>query len=170
MTRHSTPQPQHQPQRSHRPRARLVLLLLVGLLGMHGLASQHATAAMADPTPMTMTMTMTTSSVEHAVMALAMTTDPATAGRRSEPAAGVVAPPAASSVLAASGLPHGGMAMADLCLAVLTGALLLLRAATAHADRAPRTACRADRLLARVNALPRPRAPDLVAGLCVSRT
>lgn len=147
-------------QRSSGTRVRLVLLLLVGLLGMHGLASQHATAGTADPTAMSMSVT------GH----MTMDHDSGATAREAERTASVVALPSPGPVWAAPSQPHSGMAMADLCLAVLTGALLLIRAATARAAAAPRTPCRAHRLLARISALPPPRPPDLVAGLCVSRT
>ena len=130
----------------------LVLVLLVGLLGMHGLASDHASMAPSSGvTPATAGAHLTAHAGMH--RAALVRTDQALGPR------------------AAVGDDHGGMKMAGLCLAVLTGAVLTVASARGAslsgrrpgAHGSPWTPATKRRL-----AVVRP--PDLVAGLCVSRT
>lgn len=129
-------------------------LVLVGLLGMHGLASDHGRMAAAATMP--------------AAASPAAALDPGMASL-------TLAAPVDSNLAAGAhvDLRSGGtgMVMAGLCLAVLTRALLLLAAAQRLLPSRAQPAGRLpSELLARPRALPPPRPPDLVAGLCVSRT
>lgn len=132
----------------------LVLGLVAGLLGMHGLASDHAGMVRASAAPPGVVHV-----VDHGMSEMdttAPTADPV------------------SSDHVASTQVHGldgqdGTDMAGLCIAVLAGVLLLVvrrwRPAGKRSGRRDPS-----QLIARPRALPLCRPPDLVAGLCVSRT
>ena len=138
----------------------LVLVLVTGLLGMHGLASDHAGMGTAAAAPRGVVHV-----VDHGMSEIDLTA----------PAADPVGSDPVSSDRVASTQVHGpgahdGMDMAGLCIAVLAGVLLLVvrrwrRPAGKHSGRRDLS-----RLIARPRALPLCRPPDLVAGLCVSRT
>ena len=147
--------PRARPVRPATRRLWLVLVLIVGILGMHGLASDHASMAAAGRLP-------AAAGTAHGVSVM-----PEMAGTAMAAPAG-----GADSVVAAGAEPlgHPAMSMGGLCLAVLAGALLLLGAVRRQERGSrPREPLRAW-LLARLRALPPPRPPDLVAELCVSRT
>ena len=138
----------------------LVLVLVTGLLGMHGLASDHAGMGTAAAAPRGVVHV-----VDHGMSEIDLTA----------PAADPVgSDPVSSDRVASTQVPgpgaHDGMDMAGLCIAVLAGVLLLVvrrwrRPAGKHSGRRDLS-----RLIARPRALPLCRPPDLVAGLCVSRT
>lgn len=153
----------------------LVLLVLAGLIGMHGLTSDHtamagagsvASPSASDPEAMHGAMTHRlaglppngTQTIEHM---------PGVDRSTARPAGGsgdAVAAPAPQG-------GHGVMAMTGLCLAVLAGiGLLVALGRRTPSGRGPRPITLAAQLLAALRALPPPRPPDLVAGLCVSRT
>jgi hypothetical protein len=149
----------------------MVGVLLAGLLGMHGVASDHM---------VTGALQQAVAGARHAAMgSLTAVPDPAPPRADAEVPAGVSAGAPAGmpagrvlhDVLTGSG-EDAGSAMPGLCLAVLAVAVLL----SAHTRRRlPRGAVASpvlqlSRLLARLRALPPPRPPDLVAGLCVSRS
>lgn len=157
-------------------RAWLVLVLLVGLLAMHGLASDHpgmasavgqpasAQGSAADPDAGLLIGTRPpTGTAEMAGMA----TSGGAVDRR-------LTPPAVGRSLAAGPMSRGphGMGAVGLCLAVLTAVLALAAVARRLLPRsAPRRDLRwLSALLARARVLPPAQPPDLVAGLCVSRT
>lgn len=144
-----------------------MLLVLIGLLGTHGLPSQHslmqgmatatnglATASMAaDPQPVT-------TGLPARVMAMPLTTS------------GSISRGFASVVANASQASQGaGLGMGGLCLAVLGGVLVLVLAALrARTGDSPNLAGPRAAPLGPVRASTASPPPDLVAGLCVSRT
>ncbi len=153
----------------------LVLLVLAGLIGMHGLASDHT--AMAAPgtvaSPSVGTSGATHGAMTHHSAGLLPDgtqtiehmpgVDRSTA-RAARGLADLVATPAPQG-------GHGVMAMTGLCLAVLAGVgLLVALGRRTPSGRGPRPPTLAAQLLAALRALPPPRPPDVVAGLCVSRT
>ncbi len=139
----------------------LVLVLLVGLLGMHGIVSDHA-SGMPSRAMTTEALAAPAADMDFGGMPDTTTVVPVAVHSAAVPVEGPRAAPFPGDV---------GMVMAGLCLAVPTLGLLLLNASR---RRSPGTARPRDRLLAwllaRTRALPRARPPDLVAGLCVSRT
>ena len=146
----------------------LVLVLVTGLLGMHGLASDHAgmgTSAAAPRGVVHVVVHVLDHVVDHGMSEIDMTA-PAADPVSSDP---VTNDPVASTQVHGPGA-HDGTNMAGLCIAVLAGVLLLVvrrwrRPAGKHSGRRDLS-----RLIARPRALPLCRPPDLVAGLCVSRT
>ena len=130
----------------------LVLVLLVGLLGMHGLASDHS--GMAASTAMS-PATAAVHPAAHAGMHMA-----ALAAAEHAVDAGAVLPGG-----------HGAMAMAGLCLAVLAGVVVMVAVARGGSPFSGRQdGPGASRVSARDPGPDVVRPPDLVAGLCVSRT
>ena len=141
----------------------LVLVLVTGLLGMHGLASDHAGMGTAAAVPRGV-LHVVDHVLDHGMSEIDLTA-PAADPVSSEP---VTSDRVASTQVHGPGA-HDGTDMAGLCIAVLAGVLLLVvrrwRPAGKYSGRRDLS-----RLIARPRALPLCRPPDLVAGLCVSRT
>ena len=152
-----------------------VLALLLGLLAMHGLVADHSSSgAVQGPT------SATAPGLQQRLGAALGLADPTPPGQHHGAAMHVLAHPAGlTAALAPAGRPdagalhspctdcpdHGAVA---LCLAVLVAVVARL---LAHRARAAPSAAPQVRLpLLGAGPLPFPRPPDLVAGLCVSRT
>jgi len=142
------------PRAPARHRLWLVLVLVTGLLGMHGLASDHAGMGTVAAAPSGVVHV-----VDHGMSEMDMTA----------PAADPVSNDPVSTWVHGPG-EHDRTDMAGLCIAVLAGVLLLavVRRWRPAGERSGRRDL--SRLIARPRALPLCRPPDLVAGLCVSRT
>ena len=149
-----------------------VLGLLLGLLAMHGLVTGHhsssagALPASADVLGGQQHMAATLDGPEHAAVQFRVPTLPGYLTASVAPAG-----QAGSGALEnqCTGCPgHGGVA---LCLAVLFAGLAVLARLLARRARAADLPAPQVRLpLLRAGPLPFARPPDLVAGLCVSRT
>jgi Family of unknown function (DUF6153) len=152
MTGRPTPA---RPWRTDRRLPWLVLVLLVGLLGMHGLAGGHTGQHSAS---------MAAGSSTGAAADVLPDGPTSTTMARPVGAVGAVGAHIAPTV------DHTRTALAGLCLAVLVGTVLWLMARRRSLPARARSGDRRARQLARSRVLPEPRPPDLVAGLCVSRT
>ena len=141
----------------------LVLGLVAGLLGMHGLASDHAGMGTAAAAPSGVVHV-----VDHGMSEMDMTA-PAADPVSNNPVSNNPVSNDPVSIRVHGPGEHDRTDMAGLCIAVLAGVLLLVvrrwRPAGKRSGRRDPS-----QLIARPRALPLCRPPDLVAGLCVSRT
>lgn len=137
-----------------------VLVLLAGLLGMHGLASEHHMPGTTAPSASTSSAT---------------TAMPGAAGQLATNAGHAHLLPAASTAAAVTPVTvvtgEGMVIPHPACVAVLTGsALLLLVVLLRRRPRFPTATPPRHVVRSATAALRPPEPPDLVAGLCVSRT
>lgn len=149
-----------------------VLALLLGLLAMHGLVTgHHSSGAAASPVSVVAT---TVQQHPAAVLGLAgaeqVGTQPHTPAHTAGLAAALAGAPS-DGALRSPCTDCPGDGVVALCLSVLSAGLALLARLLARRARAAGLPAPQGRLpLLRPGRLPFPRPPDLVAGLCVSRT
>lgn len=151
-----------------------VFVLLAGLLGMHGLSNHDGMTGMSAAPAMvrsTSAIAMDHSSVEHQ-SAVSAESSRASVGRDSPTASRAAMPAAAGQVVAVLAESGAGGAMTHpLCVAILSATALLLLLALRRTRHRRQSAPRPARAPAVLSLLLRPPSrPDLVAGLCVSRT